>query len=174
MGIQKNVNNKSEADEVELPEGIVTFLQKKNHVLKPTVIRKYSVTDIVGCKRKVFYKQKGIPEEELIEADTIENMWGLVRGDLLHKMTYAYNWRELDIQYPILLEDGRTVFLAGRLDMYDWQAKKIIDLKTTKYVKWQIKQGFIPKSEHILQIKCYYTIFSGYAHGTLLKEKLVL
>jgi CRISPR/Cas system-associated exonuclease Cas4 (RecB family) len=44
--------------------------------------------------------------------------------------------------------------------MYDWKTFTIIDLKTTKYVKWQIKQGFIPKPEHILQLQCYDTVFS--------------
>jgi CRISPR/Cas system-associated exonuclease Cas4 (RecB family) len=32
--------------------------------------------------------------------------------------------------------------------------------KTTKFVKWQMKQGFIPKAEHILQVQCYGTMFS--------------
>lgn len=38
----------------------------------------------------------------------------------------------------------------------------IIDLKTTKFVRWQIKQGFLPKPEHILQLQCYNTMFSEY------------
>jgi CRISPR/Cas system-associated exonuclease Cas4 (RecB family) len=58
------------------------------------------------------------------------------------------------------LKDGRVATLAGRLDMYDWKTATIIDLKTTRYVKWQIKQGFIPKAEHILQLQCYNTMFS--------------
>ena len=44
--------------------------------------------------------------------------------------------------------------------MYDWKTATIIDLKTTRYVKWQIKQGFIPKPEHIMQLQCYNTMFS--------------
>jgi hypothetical protein len=82
------------------------------------------------------------------------------RGDLLHKITYAYRWRELDTDYYILLKDGRRAELVGRLDMYDWRTKTIIDLKTTKLIKWQIKQGFIPRPEHILQVQCYDTMFS--------------
>ncbi len=46
--------------------------------------------------------------------------------------------------------------------MYDWKTKTIIDLKTTKFVRWQIKQGFLPKLEHILQLRCYDTMFSEY------------
>jgi CRISPR/Cas system-associated exonuclease Cas4 (RecB family) len=61
----------------------------------------------------------------------------------------------MDIDHDVVLRDGRIAILAGRLDM-----STIIDLKTTKYVKWQIKQGFIPKPEHVLQLQCYNTIFS--------------
>jgi len=87
-------------------------------------------------------------------------MWDSVRGDLLHQLTYAYKWRELDIEYDITLRDGKVAIPAGRLDMYDWKTSTIIDLKTTKYLKWQIKRGFIPKSEHIIQLQCYSSIFS--------------
>ena len=45
------------------------------------------------------------------------------------------------------MELGKIAMLAGRLDMYDWKTKTIIDLKTTKFVRWQIKQGFLPKPE---------------------------
>jgi hypothetical protein len=61
-------------------------------------------------------------------------MWDTVRGDLLHKITYAYKWREMDTEYPILFKDGRTAVVIGRLDMYDWRSKTIIDLKTTKFI----------------------------------------
>ena len=44
--------------------------------------------------------------------------------------------------------------------MYDWKTKTIIDLKTTKFIKWQIKQGFLPRLEHIIQIQCYGTMVS--------------
>ena len=66
------------------------------------------------------------------------------------------------MEYQVPLNDGRTATLAGRLDMYDWKTKTIIDLKTTKFVRWQIKQGFLPKPEHILQVQCYDTMFSQY------------
>ena len=87
-------------------------------------------------------------------------MWDSVRGELLHQLTYAYRWREMDIEQTLSLNNGREVTLAGRLDMYDWKSGTIIDLKTTKYVKWQIKQGFIPKYEHVLQLQCYDNLFS--------------
>jgi len=75
-------------------------------------------------------------------------------------MTHAYKWREMDMEYKVPLDDGREATVAGRLDMYDWKTKTIIDLKTTKTVRWQIKQGILPRLEHILQVQCYYTMFS--------------
>jgi hypothetical protein len=107
---------------------------------------------------KDYYKELGIEKEELLSDATLESMWGAARGDLLHKMTYAYRWRELDTDHYIQLKDGRSAVLAGRLDMYDWRMKTIIDLKITKFIKWQIKQGFIPRLEHILQVQCYDTV----------------
>lgn len=46
-------------------------------------------------------------------------MWNTVRGDLLHQISYAYKWREMDIEYNILLKNDRNATLVGRLDMYD-------------------------------------------------------
>jgi CRISPR/Cas system-associated exonuclease Cas4 (RecB family) len=147
--------------EIDTPEGIVNFLQKRNGMPYKVAKNRYSVTDLVGCQRKAFYKELGVDQEELLEDATIEKMWGTVRGDFLHQMTYAYKWRELDIEHYVPLKDKRIASVVGRLDMYDWKTRTIIDLKTTKLVKWQIKQGFLPRAEHILQLQCYGTMFSG-------------
>ncbi len=153
---------KSISEEIDAPEGILNFLQKRNGLYSKDYTSRYSVTEIVGCQRKSLYKQLGISKEELLGDGTIESMWGTVRGDFLHQMTYAYKWREMDMEYYVPLKDGRIATLAGRLDMYDWKTKTIIDLKTTKFVRWQIKQGFLPREEHILQLQCYQTMFSEY------------
>ena len=149
-------------EEIDTPEGIVNFLQKKNGLYSKDYASRYSVTELVGCHRKSLYKQLGVSQEELLGDTTLEGMWATVRGDFLHQMTYAYKWREMDMEYYIPLKDKKIATLAGRLDMYDWKTKTIIDLKTTKFVRWQIKQGFLPKPEHILQLQCYDTMFSGY------------
>ena len=149
-------------EEIDTPDGIVGFLQKRNGISKSVEKSRYSVTNIVGCQRKSFYKELGIEKEELLEDVTLERMWSTVRGDLLHQMTHAYKWREMDMEYYVPLRDKRIATLVGRLDMYDWKEKTIIDLKTTKMVKWQIKRGFIPRLEHILQVQCYATMFSQY------------
>jgi CRISPR/Cas system-associated exonuclease Cas4 (RecB family) len=151
---------KETSEEIDIPSGLVSYLEKRTKRNSyPAKKSRYSVTDIVGCQRKTYYKSLGIEEEELNES-TIENMWDSVRGDLLHQITYAYKWREMDMEYDIILRDGKTATLAGRLDMYDWRTATIIDLKTTKFVKWQKKQGFIPRIEHALQLQCYSTMFS--------------
>jgi CRISPR/Cas system-associated exonuclease Cas4 (RecB family) len=148
--------------EIDTPKGIVNFLEKRNGISKYTPKSRYSVTELVGCQRKSLYKQQGVSQEELLADTTLESMWATVRGDFLHNMTYAYKWREMDIEHYIPLNNGKVATLAGRLDMYDWKTKTIIDLKTTKFVRWQIKQGFLPKPEHILQLQCYDTMFSDY------------
>src|SRR3989442_4731495 len=125
--------------EVDTPQGIVNFLQKRNGIPYKVAKNRYSVTDLVGCQRKAFYKELGVELEELLQDATVEKMWGTVRGDFLHQMTYAYKWRELDIEHYVPLKDKRIATVVGRLDMYDWKTKTIIDLKTTKLVKWQIK-----------------------------------
>ena len=149
-------------EEIDAPEGIVNFLQKRNGLYSKDYTSRYSVTELVGCQRKSLYKQQGVSQEELLADTTLESMWATVRGDFLHNMTYAYKWREMDIEHYVPLENGKVATLAGRLDMYDWKTKTIIDLKTTKFVRWQIKQGFLPKPEHILQLQCYDTMFSEY------------
>lgn len=161
--IMKSVQVKDNfpAEEIDVPMGIISYLEKKTRRTSyPIKKGRYSVTDIVGCQRKNYYKSLQVEEEELLDDTTVDSMWGSVRGDLLHQITYAYKWREMDIDYDIILKDGRIATLAGRLDMYDWKTSTVIDLKTTKYVKWQIKQGFIPKAEHILQLQCYDVMFS--------------
>ena len=156
------VTTPKQTEEIDTPEGIMNFLQKRNGQYTKDYKSRYSVTELVGCQRKSTYKQLGIPQEELLADTTLESMWATVRGDFLHNMTHAYKWREMDMEYYVPLSNGTIATLAGRLDMYDWKTKTIIDLKTTKFVRWQIKQGFLPKPEHILQLQCYDTMFSQY------------
>ena len=151
-----------QATEVDTPQGIVDFLQKRNGLYSKDYESRFSVTELVGCQRKSVYKQLGVSREELLADSSLESMWATVRGDFLHNMTYAYKWREMDIEHYVPLENGKVATLAGRLDMYDWKTKTIIDLKTTKFVRWQIKKGLLPKPEHILQVQCYDTMFSDY------------
>jgi CRISPR/Cas system-associated exonuclease Cas4 (RecB family) len=161
MNIVQKMINGAQIEEVDIPTGLVNYLEKRTRRISYFAIpSRYSVTDIVGCQRKTYYKSLKTDEEELLNDATVETMWDEVRGNLLHQITYAYKWREMDIDYDVMLTDGKQATLSGRLDMYDWKTATVIDLKTTKYVKWQIKQGFLPKYEHILQLQCYDTMFS--------------
>lgn len=153
-------NQSIEAKQIDLPDEIVTFLQRRGITIASTIKSRYWVSEIVGCQRKTYYRQLGIEQEELLSDMTMEGMWNRVRGDLLHKLTYAYRWRELDFERYVPLRNGRTAVVVGRADAYSPKTKTIIDLKTTKYMQWQMKNGFIPRPEDILQLQCYDTIFS--------------
>ena len=156
--VERRIEVKELTNEIDTPDGIINFLEKRNGIHNFDFRNRYSVLDLVHCQRKSYYKQLGVKQEELLA--NVSGMWATVRGDLLHEMTHAYKWREMDMEYKVPLDDGREATVAGRLDMYDWKTKTIIDLKTTKTVRWQIKQGILPRLEHILQVQCYYTMFS--------------
>ncbi len=152
----------NDIEEIDIPKGIINFLNAKTGKRHPYLTKnRYSVSDLVHCQRKSLYKQLGIKQEQLVQ-ESIEQMWSTVRGNFLHQMTNAYDWNELEMQYKIKLDNDKQVILHGRLDMYDWQTKTIMDLKSVSNLRHQIKHGFVPKLQHILQIQCYGTIFSSY------------
>tara|TARA_Y100000996_G_scaffold404170_1_gene377964 strand:- start:1454 stop:2260 length:807 start_codon:yes stop_codon:yes gene_type:complete len=154
---------KDEIKEIDVPKGIVTFLGSKNGKRIPYLTKnRYSVSDLVHCQRKSLYKQLGLKPEQLVQDLSIEQMWSTVRGDFLHQMTNAYDWNELEMQYQVNLKDGKHATLHGRLDMYDWKTKTIMDLKSVTNLRHQVKHGFIPKLQHILQVQCYGTMFESY------------
>ena len=65
---QEEIEKEEIATEVDTPQGIVNFLQKRHGVFNfPKPVSRYSVTELVGCQRKSFYKQSGIEQEELLE-----------------------------------------------------------------------------------------------------------
>ena len=108
----------------------------------------------------VSYLQKtGQKKEETLD-ESVQGMWGSLRGNFLHQLTNAYSWNELETEYKVELDDDKSATLVGRLDMYDEKTKTVLDLKTTNNVLWQVKHQMLPKHEHILQVQCYYTMFS--------------
>ena len=126
MGTLEQIKSHEQAREIDVPKGILIYLQKRIGSQYAKVKSRYSVTDIVGCQRKTYYKTCGIEEEELLEGTTVQDMWDTVRGYFLHQMTYAYKWREMDIEYNSV-EGLPTAVLAGRIDMYDWKTKTVIE-----------------------------------------------
>lgn len=147
-------------EKMDIPNGIVHFLERRAGIEKKDQQKRYSVSELIACLRKSYYKNSNISMERISDPGTFERLWSTTRGDLLHEITRAYRWRELDIDYESVLNDGKIITVRGRLDMYDWKSRTIIDLKTTKFVNWQLKNKLIPKIEHILQIQCYGTMFS--------------
>ena len=159
---QKEQSQKlSQFKEVDIPDGIISFLERKSGIIKSQKPNTYSVTEITECLRKSFYQKSNSKKKFANKFLSQENLWPTVRGDLLHQMNRAYKWNELDMSLEIPLEDGRIATVVGRLDMYDWRTKTIIDLKTTKDVYTQAEKKTIPRKDHILQIQCYGTIFSN-------------
>jgi len=150
---------KNQFKRIEIPHGIITYLESKSGIKRFDSSRKFSVTELVSCIRELFYEKSHKKRKARDLAP--ENLWPTVRGNLLHEMSKAYKWNELDIEFDIPLGEGRVGTVSGRLDMYDWKTRTIIDLKTTKDVYSQAENNTIPKDDHILQIQCYGTIFSN-------------
>jgi CRISPR/Cas system-associated exonuclease Cas4 (RecB family) len=59
------------------------------------------------------------------------------------------------------LED-RTITVVGYIDAYDPETATIFDLKTTRFVKWQLEKGMIPRENHVAQAQCYSTLLGQY------------
>ena len=154
------IEPKIETEKTSIPEGIVTYLERRAGIKRDREPLNFSVSKIIGCLRKTYYREMGVEKDILSRDIELENLWSTTRGDLLHEITRAYKWRELDADYKVFLKNGRFATVSGRLDMYDWKSMTVIDLKTTKFVDWQIRNGYIPKAEHILQVQIYGTIFS--------------
>src|SRR3989338_5339797 len=96
--------------QVDIPEGITSFLEQKSGIFKNKKTQSYGVTEIVRCLRKSFYEKT---KKKRKSSKTLDNLWPTVRGDLLHQMTRAYNWNELDMEFPIPLGEGKLATLAG-------------------------------------------------------------
>jgi CRISPR/Cas system-associated exonuclease Cas4 (RecB family) len=85
--VKQTSNITLEAEQTDVPEGIIKYLQKRNRSTLPAIKSRYWISDIVACHRKTYYKALGIEEEELLKDATLEGMWGTVRGDFLHQLT---------------------------------------------------------------------------------------
>src|SRR5687767_5142592 len=115
MSVVHNLKNGTLVEKIDIPVGLINYFEKRTRRTNPITKKKYSVTDIIGCQRKSFYKISEIEEEKLLNDANIETMWDSIRGDLLHQITYAYKWREMDIDYDVILRDGIVATIVGRL-----------------------------------------------------------
>jgi CRISPR/Cas system-associated exonuclease Cas4 (RecB family) len=58
--------------------------------------------------------------------------------------------------------DGRTISVVGHIDAYEPETATIYDLKTTRFAKWQLEKGLIPRANHVAQLQCYFTLLGNY------------
>jgi len=115
----------------------------------------YHVTETCGCLRRSYLERKQGHDE------TYEQLWLRQRGSALHrKVGYAFQgWKELPIRMPIQMSSEEIV-LVGYVDAYDPEEGEIIEFKSTRLVKWQKKNGFLPHPHHVEQIQAYYSIWT--------------
>ena len=64
--VEKRIKVKELTNKIDTPEGIVSFLEKKNGIHNFDSRNRYSVLDLVHCQRKSYYKQLGVKQEELL------------------------------------------------------------------------------------------------------------
>jgi len=113
------------------------------------------VTSLSSCLAKSYFDADSCPEE------TVESAWAKLRGTLLHYAGRSLGWNELKAKLTFQV-DGTRITIVGYVDAYDPETGTIYDLKTTRFVDWQEKKGFIPRLSHIEQIQCYYTLLDSY------------
>lgn len=149
---------------VQVPEGLQNYIQKSTsgdqmRVSSRRLPNHYWVTDLCGCLRRNYYRISGTPTDTVAPSST-GRLWSILSGRYLHNLTYAYRWRELDIEKKFFLPDiDEMLHVHGRLDMYDYKSETIIDLKTTNAVKWQQEKGLLPRTADVDQIQCYGSLF---------------
>jgi hypothetical protein len=135
-----------------LPASFWNRLTSKRFAPKANVIH---VTSLTACLRKS-YLDTIEPAEETVEA-----AWAKLRGSLLHYAGRSLGWNELAVKMPVKI-DGDEVTIAGFVDAYDPEMATLFDLKTTRFVKWQVEKGFIPRHSHVAQVQCYATMLENY------------
>jgi hypothetical protein len=146
----------------DLPYILVKHLNRFSTYQKEERKFFYSVSDISRCLRQSYYKITETKQDDISGAIPLEELWSIESGNYLHQLTYASKWRELDIERKFLSRDiDETLYICGRLDLYDYKTERIIDVKKTNAVTWQRDNGFIPRQEHVLEIQCYGTLFSN-------------
>jgi CRISPR/Cas system-associated exonuclease Cas4 (RecB family) len=127
----------------------------------------YHVTDICQCLKRAYLERKKGHDE------SCQEVWIKQRGNALHRqVTYAFQgWKELPIHMEIA-QPLETIRLVGHIDAYDPDEAAIIEFKSTRFVDWQQKSGKLPHKHHVLQLRSYYSIFSG-CYGFPVKKLII-
>ena len=115
----------------------------------------FHITALTNCLAKSYFERTSPAQ------DTVESAWAKLRGSLLHYLVRSLGWSELRTKMTFEL-DGQTISVVGYIDAYDPETATIYDLKTTRFVKWQLEKRLIPKENHVAQVQSYYTLLSEY------------
>jgi hypothetical protein len=115
----------------------------------------FHITILTNCLAKSFFERTSPAQ------DTVESAWAKLRGSLLHYSVRSLGWSGLRAKMTFEL-DGQTISIVGNIDAYDPETATIYDLKTTRFVKWQLEKGLIPRENHIAQVQSYFALLCEY------------
>ena len=151
--------------EIPIQEEIVNAVMKKRNVVATTTgtggthVRNHTPSRLSWCTRMAYYWIMGF-ELEQVDNEDFFSKYNLFRGNALHNaFERIYPWSELPLKRSITISNGKDVIVSGRLDLYRPHDATCIDLKTTKYVKWQQKSGFLPRLKDITQLQIYSVLY---------------
>ena len=146
--------------EIPIQEEIVNAVMKKKRVpVGEASGRNHTPSRLSWCIRMAYYWIMGFELEEIVGED-FYSKYNMFRGNALHNaFERIYPWSELPLKRPITITNGKEVIVSGRLDLYRPNDATVIDLKTTKYVKWQQKSGFLPRAKDINQLQIYSVLY---------------
>lgn len=119
----------------------------------------YHVTELCRCLKQSFLERRHG------HVETYSEVWSKQRGNALHRhVSYAFDgWRELLIRMIIRL-DNENIRILGHIDLFDPDERELIELKSTRAVEWQDKNHLLPHKHHVLQLQCYYSIWTQCYH----------
>ena len=171
-GEQEHLDPVDLCSEVPIPAEIVTYVSKQVTRLKsPTnahtditsnKIPHYTPTYLSWCMRLQYYILMQYQKELLDVDDEFASGFNLFRGNALHDaFGRIYRWSEMPLKFEFPISETKTVTISGRLDMYQPNNAEIIDLKTTKFLGWQKKSSFVPRTKDVRQVQIYEIIYSN-------------
>jgi CRISPR/Cas system-associated exonuclease Cas4 (RecB family) len=115
----------------------------------------YHISSLTNCLAKAYFERTSPIDEPLASA------WAKLRGTMIHYVVRSLGWSELEVKMQFEL-DAQIITIAGHVDAFDPGTATVYDFKTSRFVKWQLDKGFIPKENHIAQVQCYATLLGQY------------
>ena len=154
-----------EFHEIPIPVDIVSHVSKlvtrMRSNKKESKQVNYTPTNLAFCVRLQYYALQMYPKERLDSDDEFSSGWNLFRGSAIHYSLGRIfkGWNELPLKIDFPISDTKSVIISGRLDCYKVEGGEILDLKTTRYLKWQKSQKFVPRQKDINQLRIYSVLY---------------